>query len=93
MNDQTNKDKGFLRDKLGDYQVQPPEKVWESISDGLGGGRSRKNMLILVFAAAASLALAITLGLQFFGPEIPRESGLAEQELSPPGRKGPGKPE
>jgi hypothetical protein len=87
MNDQTDSSKGFLKDKLGDYQVNPPEKVWESISDQLGGGRSRRSMLILVFAAAASLALAVTLGVHYFGPDLPQESGLAEKasqgEISP----------
>ena len=79
MNDQTNNNKGFLKDKLGDYQVNPPESVWESISDHLGGGRSRRNMLILVFAAAASLALAVTLGIHYFGPDLAQESVLAEE--------------
>jgi len=79
MNDQAHKDKGFLRDKLGDYQVNPPEKVWSSISDQLGGGRSRRSMLILVISAAASLALAVTLGIHYFGPDLPEETGLAEE--------------
>ena len=79
MNDQTDKSKGFLKDKLGDYQVNPPEKVWDSISDQLGGGRSRRSMLILALAAAASLALAVTLGIHYFGPDLPQEFGLAEE--------------
>jgi len=81
MNDQTDNSKGFLKDKLGAYQVNPPEKVWESISDQLGGGRSRRSMLILVFAAAASLALAVTLGIHYFSPDLPQESGLAEETV------------
>ena len=87
MNDQTDNSKGFLKDKLGDYQVNPPEKVWESISDQLGGGRSRRGMYILVLAAAASVALTVTLGIHFFGPDLPQQSGLAEElvpgEISP----------
>jgi hypothetical protein len=79
MNDQTDNNKGFLKDKLGDYQVHPPEKVWDSISDKLGGGRNRKGMLILVLAAAASLALAVSLGIYYFGPDLPREIGIAEE--------------
>ena len=71
MNDQTDNNKGFLKEKLGDYQVHPPEKVWESISDRLGGGRSRKGMLILLLAAAASLARAGSLGIDYFGADLP----------------------
>lgn len=88
MNDQRDSNKGFLKDKLGDYQLKPPESVWESISDHLGNGRSRRSMLILVFAAAASLALVVTLGIHYFGPDLPQESGLAEkavqEDLPPP---------
>ena len=79
MKDQNDSNKGFLKDKLGDYQQTPPESVWESISDQLGGGRSRRSMLFLVLAAAASLALAVTLGIHYFGPDLPQESGLAEE--------------
>jgi len=78
MNETRNHNKGFLREKLGDYQVAPPEKVWVSISDQLGGGRSRRGMLILALAAAASLALAVTLGIYYFGPDLPEEYGVAE---------------
>ncbi|MCK5067266.1 MAG: hypothetical protein KAR16_07505 [Bacteroidales bacterium] len=79
MNDQTDKSKGFLKDKLDEYQINPPEKVWDSISDQLGGGRSRRSMLILALAAAASLALAVTLGIHYFDPDLPQEFGLAEE--------------
>lgn len=81
MNNQTDSDKGFLKDKLGDYQVHPPEKVWISISDRLGGGRSRRRMLILALATAASFALALTLGLYYFGPDLPEESVMAEEAM------------
>ncbi len=84
MNDQTNNNKGFLKEKLADYQVHPPEKVWESISDQLGGGRSRRGMLILVLGAAASLALAVSLGIYYFGPDLPQEYEVAEEVLSTP---------
>jgi hypothetical protein len=77
MNDRTENDKGFLKEKLGDYQVLPPEKVWESISAGLGGGRSRRNLVIFTLAAAASLALAVSLGIHFLGPDLPQESSMA----------------
>lgn len=81
MKDQTDSNKGKLKDKLGDYQVNPPESVWDSISEHLGGGRSRRNMLILVLTAAASLALAVTLGIHYFGPDLPQEPGLAEETV------------
>ena len=90
MNDQTNNKQGFLKDKLGDYQVNPPEEVWESISGQLGSGRSRRTLYILVLAAAGSLALAISLGLHYFGPDLPQEPVMAEEavqeEISTPDR-------
>ena len=52
MNDQMNHGKGFLKEKLGGYQVDPPASVWSSISAGLGG-RNRKGMIIISLAAAA----------------------------------------
>jgi hypothetical protein len=73
MNDQVNNGKGFLKDKLGSYQVDPPEKVWDSISSALGG-RSRRGMIILTLSAAATIALAVALGITFFGPDQPSES-------------------
>ncbi len=36
MSDQQNSGKGFLKDKLGDYQVNPPESVWDSIRLTIG---------------------------------------------------------
>lgn len=77
MNDRTENNRGFLKEKLGDFQVLPPEKVWESISAGLGGGRSRRNLVIFTLAAAASLALAVSLGIHFLGPDLPQESSMA----------------
>ena len=77
MSDQSNIGKGFLKDKLGDYQVFPPESVWSSIAASLGGG-NRRRMYVLLLAAAASIALAITLGINFFGTEHLEEKALAE---------------
>jgi len=68
MSDQSNIGKGFLKDKLGEYQENPPESVWDSISARLGG-RNRRGLYVLVLATAASVALAITLGINFFGPD------------------------
>ena len=72
MSEQLNNGKGFLKEKLGDYQVNPPDKVWDSIASQLGD-RSRRNMIIITLSAAASIALAVTLGINFFGPELPEE--------------------
>jgi len=69
MNDQPDMNKGFLKDKLGNYQVDPPEKVWNEISGQIGGRRNRKGMYIFLLASAASIALALTLGLHYFDPE------------------------
>ena len=82
MNDQMNHGKGFLKEKLGGYQVDPPASVWSSISAGLGG-RNRKGMIIISLAAAASVALAVTLGINYFGPDVPRDQVMAESENRP----------
>ncbi len=79
MNDQTDMNKGFLKDKLGDYQVDPPEKVWVGISAQIVGGRSRKGMFLILLASAASFALALTLGIHFFGPELPGNEAYVEE--------------
>jgi hypothetical protein len=76
MSEQMKNDKGFLKEKLGDYQVSPPEKVWNSIASQLGG-RSRRSMMIITLSAAASLALAVTLGIHYFGPKLPEKAGIA----------------
>ncbi|MDX2430336.1 MAG: hypothetical protein QNK35_05345, partial [Bacteroides sp.] len=61
MSKNINNGKGFLKDKMAGYQVDPPPQVWESVAASLGGrGRGRK--IIIILSAAASLALAITLG-------------------------------
>ncbi len=71
MNDQTDINRGFLKDKLGDYQVNPPDKIWDEISGQITKGRTRRGFYILLLASAASLALALTLGIHFFGPDLP----------------------
>lgn len=76
MNDQLNNGKGFLKDKLGGYQVDPPEKVWDSIASELGG-RSRRGMIIIALSVAATLALAVTLGINYFGPEVHEDAVIA----------------
>ncbi|MEN8229716.1 MAG: outer membrane beta-barrel protein, partial [Bacteroidota bacterium] len=50
---------------------------WDSIASQLGG-RRRRSLIIITLATAATIALAITLGLYYFGPELPDESGIAE---------------
>ena len=79
MNDQADMNKGFLKDKLGTYQVDPPEKVWSEISAQTGGGRKRRGLFIILIAAAASFALALTLGLHFFGPDLSRDEAYVEE--------------
>ncbi len=79
MSDQTNMDKGFLKEKLGNYRADPPEKVWDSISAQIDNGSKRRGMYILLLATAASIALAITLGIHFFGPDLPQEQSRMEE--------------
>lgn len=84
MSEQSNIGKGFLKDKLGAYQVNPPESVWNSISASLGG-RNNRRLYVLLLATAASVALAITLGINFFGPEqVETDSlGTVSQDFEP----------
>ena len=79
MNEQLNKSKGFLKDKLGEYRADPPTEVWDAISARIKG-RDRKGMLIVLFTAAASIALAITLGIHYFGNDSSLQKEWASEE-------------
>jgi len=79
MSDRTDMDKGFLKDKLGNYRADPPEKVWDAISGQIDNGRKRRGMYILLMATAASIALALSLGIHFFGPDLPQEQSRMEE--------------
>ena len=76
MTSEMNNGKGFLKEKLDGYQVEPPVSVWNSISAQLGN-RRRRRMGFIALSAAASLALAVTLGIQFFGPGEIQDPGMA----------------
>ena len=79
MSDQTDMNRGLLKEKLGNYQVDPPEKVWNAISGQIGNDRKRRGMYILLLATAASIALAVTLGIHFFGPDLPQQQSRMEE--------------
>ena len=68
-----------MKEKLGNYQVDPPEKVWNAISGQIGNGRKRRGMYILLLATAASIALAVTLGIHFFSPDLPQQQSRMEE--------------
>ena len=74
-------DKGFLKDKMQGYRVEPPVEVWQSVEAGIRG-RGRRRLLIFSLAAAASLALAITVGISLFSPgdEALRELASSGEE-------------
>ena len=94
MSDQSNMNKGYLKEKLGNYQVDPPESVWHAISGQLNNGRKRRGMYIIILATAASIALAISLGIYFFGPDLPREySGVEEPPVMEEGLNEQASPE
>lgn len=79
MSERANDNRGFLKEKLGNYQVDPPASVWRSISAQSGQGRSRKRMYILLLAGAASIALALTFGLHYFSPDLESPELLVEE--------------
>lgn len=81
MSSQTDKGNGFLKHKFGSFQADPPPEVWDAISSQLAGSR-RRGMTIIILSAAASLALAVTLGIHYFGRDIPHEIELAEDQES-----------
>ncbi len=89
MNDQTDMNKGFLKDKLANYQVDPPEKVWNGISGQIGGRRNRKGIYILLLASAASIALALILGIPYFSPDLTDQGSISGEirEEDPAGQK------
>ncbi len=96
MNDSLNNGKGFLKEKMGGYQVDPPASVWNAIS-GRVGSRKRRGLVISVVAAAASVALAITLGINYFGSDQPAGTEVAESaqqhpEATPSVQAGPASP-
>jgi hypothetical protein len=68
MKEHTDSEKGFLKDRLADYRVDPPEKAWSLISGQLGRD-SRKKWWLVVLPAAASIALAVTLGIVLRSPD------------------------
>ncbi|MFH0756391.1 MAG: outer membrane beta-barrel protein, partial [Bacteroidota bacterium] len=67
---------------LGTYQEDPPVSVWNAISAGLEN-RRRRGMIIIALAAAASLALAVTLGINYFGSHVRPDEGMAGAMLQP----------
>jgi hypothetical protein len=76
MNEPLDNGRGFLKEKLGGYVVSPPDSVWGFISVRLGRRRSR-GMTLMLLAAAASVALAVTLGINYFSPSRDQEEALA----------------
>ena len=75
--------KGFLKEKFTDYRVEPPESVWTGISERLGG-RNRRGMIIVVLSAAATIALAVTLGITFFGKKDLGQGELSQRQTEEP---------
>jgi hypothetical protein len=87
MKDQLENGKGFLKDRLGNYRVEPPEKVWESISSRLGN-RNRRLWIIIGLSAAATITLAVTLGINFFGPGSGDGKSISENRVVENGTNG-----
>jgi len=87
MKDQLENGKGFLKNRLGNYRVEPPEKVWESISSRLGN-RNRRLWIIIGLSAAATITLAVTLGINFFGPGSGDGKSISENRVVENGTTG-----
>lgn len=69
MNNEKNITRGVLSGKMGGYQPDPPQSVWEGVASGLRGRRFNRKLLIFL-GAAAGLALAITVGITLFTDSV-----------------------
>jgi hypothetical protein len=85
MNGQGDNGRGFLKDKLETFRVEPPTSVWNAISARLGR-QGRRSMVIITLATAASVALAVTLGITYFSSRLPEEGEVAEVPAQPSGQ-------
>jgi hypothetical protein len=65
MNDLNNKMDKIFRDRLADYQQQPPEEIWDGIKTGIGK-KPRYKILVPLWQVAAGAALLITAGSLFY---------------------------
>jgi hypothetical protein len=77
-----NMDKVF-REKLGDFQKQPPEEIWDGIRAGMGN-KPRRKILIPLWQAAAGFALIITAGSIFYYLNRTPLNTLADQKPAVP---------
>jgi hypothetical protein len=75
-------DKVF-REKLEEFQQQPPEEIWDGIKSGMGS-KTRRRILIPLWQVAAGAALLITAGSLFYFVNRPYQSRMAEQILPIP---------
>ncbi len=78
MTDANNHMDKIFRDKLGDFQEQPPEEIWNGIKAGLND-KPRRIILIPLWQAAAGMALLITAGSIFFYLNRPVQNRLADE--------------
>jgi len=75
-------DKVF-KDKLGDYQANPPEGIWTGIKAGLVN-KPRRKILIPLWQAAAGMALVITAGSLFYFLNRPSQILLSDEFMVVP---------
>lgn len=85
MNNEKDITRGGLSGKMGGYQPDPPESVWEGVASGLRGKRSGRK-LFLFLGAAAGLALAITVGITLLNDTVqPDMARIDETSSGKPG--------
>ena len=62
MEKKNNTTDNYFRDRLGSFEMSPPDAAWDNISQQLKE-KKKKRMMLLIFKIAAGMALLISTGL------------------------------
>ncbi|HLO58083.1 MAG TPA: outer membrane beta-barrel protein [Bacteroidales bacterium] len=88
MDNDMNKTDSYFRDRLGGFELSPPESSWEIISRKLAE-RKKKRIMILVFRIAAGMAILLSTGLGYYWITMKNQQPLMNRQLTrqiPPGK-------